>query len=77
MGAMRMTPHVGTPRTHNEDGGFSMMREVQSPAREMIMEYCPGLSGSEMVAKECHSRRGEVLNRTKEPGTGVTIGVSV
>ena len=53
-----------------------MMRDVQSPAREMMIEYCPGLSGSEMVAKECHSRRGEVLNRTKEPGTGVTIGVS-
>jgi hypothetical protein len=50
---------VGIPRTYISVGGFSIKSEVQSPARETTREY-PVFPGSGMVAKLCHSKRGDL-----------------
>jgi len=57
-GAILRTPLVGIPRTQSLVGGFSIILEVQSPARETITENSSP-SGSGMAAKLCHSLRGE------------------
>lgn len=48
-----------------------MISLVQSPALEIIIEY-PSCPGTEIVANECHSDKGLLETRTKEPGVGVT-----
>ena len=56
---------VGTPRTHRCDGGSSMNRDVQSPARETSSRY-PDRPGVLTVAKACHSRSGLRLMPTAD-----------
>lgn len=61
-GAMARTPEAGVPRVQSEVGGLSIIRPVQSPARETMSEN-PFLPGAKMAAKECHSMSGRSVIR--------------
>jgi hypothetical protein len=62
---------IGVPRTHRWDGGSSMKRPVQSPARETRSRY-PERPGVVIVANACHSRSGLRLTPTADANAGVT-----
>lgn len=76
IGTRYMKPYVGSPRIQTCVGGFAIIAEVQSPAREMMAEYPRGSlasGGAAMVANVCHSASGLRDMRVKEPGPGVTV----
>jgi hypothetical protein len=66
-----MGAETGVPRTQTWDGGSSMNRPVQSPAREISTRY-PVWPGVVTVAKACHSRSGLRLIPTADANAGVT-----
>lgn len=68
--AMFITPYVGRPRFQMCVGGLAIILMVQSPALLTIKEK-PFWPGSGMVAKLCHSIKGESERRTKLPSPGV------
>ena len=68
---MAIGAETGVPRTQTCDGGSSMKRPVQSPAREMSTRY-PVRPGVATVAKACHSRSGLRLMPTADANAGVT-----
>ena len=68
---MAIGAETGTPRTQTCDGGSSMKRPVQSPAREMSSRY-PGRPGVVTVANACHSRSGLRLMPTADAYAGLT-----
>ena len=68
---MAIGAEIGVPRTQTCDGGSSMKRPVQSPARE-ISSRKPERPGVVTVANACHSRSGLRLIPTADANAGVT-----